>query len=289
MTKLSQDVDIKVEFKDGSEPVEPSSEYTIDMTLDESKAGYYFSASKAGEKAITVYPGKTKVPAGYKLTGTVTPNAGIILESYVLNGETIAEEREAGQMGLYYDFGVIKADMTIVFNFKDKEVAPVDEFTVTASASEGGSLDIYQAGLLEESGASFKKGASLEAYLRPDEGYEVTSLLVNDEEKLGESEKFESGAYKYAFVVNEDMVLSATFTMKTAIGSVSLDEASYNGAAQTLDIPAGAHAVVYNAAGQQVLNAAGGQTVSTAALADGAYILRVAADHAVKVVKFIKK
>lgn len=75
----------------------------------------------------------------------------------------------------------------------------------------------------------------------------------------------------------------------TGIAEAASVESVYDSGSQSLNIPAGAYAVVYNAAGQPVMHVQGGQTVSTANLAAGVYVARVIAEGGAKVIKFVQK
>ena len=323
-----------------------------------------------------------EVPAGSDLNCSVYPVAGYTLASVFVNDQEV-EPFHNTWGGDYYVFAVQKVQEDVKIQVNMKADGATNVLTATYTATEGGTVSLKNNTTVLPSGSEFVEGTTLTLYATPDEGYELTSVMVNDEEKVKSCEVLNSGARMLILSkVSESLNIHVTFTAKstqhtltytvseggtakvtlagvgqvesgtkfddnvtfivemtpapgydfdtvlcnggnmtaavthipflgcyqlmlrdikedlnieisfvstsTGIDQVSLADVAYNAATQTINVPEGARAMVYNAAGQLVMSGEGGM-LSTASLHSGAYILRVASANAVKVVKFIKK
>ena len=170
---------------------------------------------------------------------------------------------------------------TIVdFTINIHEFVPTPLYAVNFNQPEGGTLTIMDnvEFIPIESGVEIERGTELFVEALPNDGYELQEVLLNGQPMTGDT-----------FTVEGETTIEAIFVVATGIADAVLTEAVYDAATQTLVVPTGATAMVYNAAGQLVQCVAGAQTVSTANLSTGTYIVRIASEAGVKVMKFIKK
>ena len=186
----------------------------------------------------------------------------------------------------------VTADTKVVVTFLNNNPQE-DLINVELNVSDGGSLEVYADGVDGEviDGSTIPANTNITLSMSPSLGYTIAEVLVNGADRTEDCQyNFIFDNYElFLYNVKDDLIVDVTFLPETGIGQVELAEAGYNGQNGMISVPAGAQAAVCNAAGQLVMNVAGGQQVSTSALSAGAYVLRVVAGEAVKVVKFIKK
>ena len=222
---------------------------------------------------------------------TATPNSGYELKAVMINNKNYVDMFNEVNTGVYsYYLSSVKENTVISVEF-EKSAAATHKLTYQFDKSVC-DLTVSIGTNYLQNNAEFAEGSQLFVQVYPmNEQYEFASCLINGEEKVDAFE-YNSWMKVYGLTLNDvktDVDIVVTFTQKTGIGEAVLADAAYNGAAQTLNIPAGAYAAVYNAAGLQVMSIEGGQEVSTANLSTGAYIVRVVNAAGVKVIKFIKK
>ena len=211
-----------------------------------------------------------EVAAGTELTLQATPKDGYKFVHFLVNNQPY------------------ESDMIVM----DEELAISAKFTngvqINFNQPEGCVVTFADAmGNPVNSGDYVEKGGDMLLFVNLEEGYELTSIKVNEEEKI---DAMVAGSMLMLNKVMEDLNIVLTTQKKiTGIGQVEGNQhVAYQAAEQTLVLPEGATAQVYNAAGQLVLNVKGG-IVSVAALQDGCYVVRVATEAGVQTLKFIKK
>lgn len=219
-----------------------------------------------------------EVAEGTELTVEAVANEGYEVDQILVNGQPLAAGAKV----------VVSAATTIEVTFRES----VKMWTVNINATEGGTVELVDANAKRyQNGSQIVDGTQLEGiqiHLDPDS--KLVSLKVNDVEHVSEVVALPNfSILMYSEPVQGDINISAKFSVVSGIGEAALVEAAYSAEAQSLNIPAGAYAVVYNAAGQQVMHVQGDQIVSTSSLAQGAYLVRVVAEGNIKVIKFVQK
>ena len=283
---ITSDTHIVADF--GGQKPQPSDKCTVT-----------FSATPATSGSVRVVPtGGTEIQSGDQveegatLGVTISVNPGNEIASVLVNNVEMKDQCE----DIWFDgtvFGLTLPDITEDTDIKIEFSKIQTKHTLTYSydAKLGDvTVQVPGQGYLN-SGDQFVEGSNLNFAIYVNDGSVLTSVLVNDVEKKDECDYMTWGGY-YELTLNnvtEDVNVAVTLADETGIADAVLAEAAYNGATQMLNIPAGATAAVYSAAGQQVMSVEGGQTVSTANLATGAYLVRVATEAGVKVIKFIQK
>ena len=182
----------------------------------------------------------------------------------------------------------ITGNTTIVVEFKSTIVNHKLTYTYN---DEGGEVLVMIDDDIVASDSEFADGVDVFCVIAPKEGYELNSVVVNDVESKDQCEwnAWDESWTLSLFAADSDLNIAVTFSAETGIGEVALTDAVYNAEAQSLYVPAGAHATVYNAAGQPVMGVSGEATLSAAQLPAGTYVIRIASASAVKVMKIIKK
>ena len=228
------------------------------------------------------------ITLGSLLRVIITPDEGYLLESFTVNGEDKMEDirTEPGSPVMTWIAADVQYNVTIEATFY-KFIAP---HTVTFTASKGGIVrveDVAHATSIS-SGAKMDHESELFVKVIPDPHYELTSFMVNNEEKLSEVD-MTSRRPTFRMKVVDDTDISVVFSVEEGIAdAAALQEVRYDAAGQQIVLPEGAVVAVYNAAGQLVRRITGEGNLSTSAWSSGAYIVRVACGGAVKVFKIIK-
>ena len=224
---------------------------------------------------------------GSLVRAIITPDEGYLLETFEVNGKDQRHnlrDKEGSAVKTWITADV-QENLTLKVVFT-KYIAP---HTITYECTKGGVLrveDINAATSLS-SGDKMAHKSELSMQMLPDPNYEISSVLVNGEEKISEVD-MDASRPTFRMTVLEDTKISVTFTIKEGIGEVVLQGVRYDAAAQQVVVPEGAFVVVFNAAGQKIFGASLAEHLSTQNWAPGAYIVRVATTEGVKVLKIIK-
>ena len=214
------------------------------------------------------YKDGDQVPEGSILVLTATPDEGYRLVDVYYNGSPLVGDMiiVEGETALSAEFsnGVL-----ITFNQPDHCVVTV---------ADGNSNPV-------DSGDFIDKGGDLLVFFNLDANYELVSVEVNGEDKFND---LIGGSMLMLFGVKEDVDIVSAVDLVDGITNAELNGAAYDAASQSLVLPEGSVAHVYNAAGQQVMSVKGG-VVSVANLQSGCYVVRIEGEAGVHTFKFIKK
>ena len=236
-----------------------------------------------------VQPGD-EIQLGANVTVQLIPEDGCEVESFMVNGEDHKSDLVANDMNNLQNKTWKQRSVTYDLNIEVKFREKVKPHQVNFNVTDGGDLYVVdERDTFIYSGDHVAHKTTLKCTIEPKKHYELVSLQINGEEKMADVVK-DQDVYTYNFVVLEDIDMSVTFMLPEGIGDVRLlDAAQYHATTQTLYVPAGAHATVYNAAGQPVMGVTGEATLSAASWATGTYLVRIVNGSQVKVLKFIKK
>ncbi len=204
------------DYSDGDQTPAAIDNITIERST------FTINASVGGDGYGTIDPsGEFTVNDGATQVFTMTPWDGFALSSFMVNGvESLSQV-----VNNTYTIESVGVDYTIVATF-----AP--ELTITATAGNGGS--ITPAGVI-----SVGAGANLTFTATADEGYVVSSVLVDNEEQI--TDDVVRTTFNYTFEnVAEDHTIAASFV--TAPSHIITATASAGGSIS----PSGQVSVPYN-------------------------------------------
>lgn len=139
-------------------------------------------------------------------------------------------------------------------------------------------------------GDKINEGDYITITLTPNKGEKVIGLKNNEEAVDLNNEVDDYGNYmEYSFEAKGDVSIEATFSKLVGIISANADlTAYYDAASQTLNIGDNATAVIYDLAGNAVMNVNEKQK-NLAGLNSGCYIVKVEASNITKAFKVIKR
>lgn len=202
--------DTPVETPDTGEITIPKVEGST-LTID----GMTGNTVEAGTHRITITTEEGKEVADKKLTvienGTPKPDV-------TLTEETLT--RASGHT--YYVDYEFKADTTYSFEYtlKDEEVLPT-LYTVTYTQPDNGIITLKNGDADVADGAQVEENANLTLTVTANDGYEITSILVNDTEL--EAEKTYQSPYTTSLTINEATTIKVTIeeVIDYSIGQVT--------------------------------------------------------------------
>lgn len=154
-----------VKFQNPTEKVTsfimPEKDVTIIANYDS-----YYTITAIANKGGKITPGTVKVEEGKSQTYKITADKGYEIADVLVNGKSVGIVRE-------YTFKNVSNDATIEVHFKKKEEKPSKiYYTITATAYEGGKITTPGTVAVEE-------GKSYKYEITPEEGYEISDVLVN--------------------------------------------------------------------------------------------------------------
>ena len=244
--------------------------YTITAAYVEQFAVTY-SATEGGSLAVAA--GESGIESGSlldngtEITVTATAEDGYALDKLTVNGEAV--ETTDG----VYTF-TLEADTEIAAEF-------VAMYSVSFSATEGGSITVATADGEIASGDELKEGTEITVTATADEKYSLDKLTVN-----GEEVELTDGAY--TFTLEADTEITAEFAENEGgVAQLEAGFARYDSGSQSIRANGDAEISVFSIDGKEILSAKGSE-LSVAGLSKGLYIAIVSDGQTVEKIKFCK-
>ncbi|MBQ6281960.1 MAG: InlB B-repeat-containing protein, partial [Bacilli bacterium] len=193
---------------------------------DDEEDRYIISTSVNGGNGTVSPNGKTEMLPGESLYVTFRPDTGYTIKSLIVDDKELATEKESRETYVTdgYAFNNVEANHTLVVSYgKDENGNNIpddeEEFTVTASAGENGSVN--------PTTQTVKYGADAQTItITPADGYTIKSLKVDNVELTTEGESRETYVTNgYTFTeVKEDHTLEVTFYVDRNDNNIPDDE-----------------------------------------------------------------
>jgi uncharacterized membrane protein len=269
----NNDIDIQAVFA--------KEKYLFTYTFDNTKG---IAAAYDAVNAIEVLSG-SPVEHGLVVSIFIMPYANKHIKSALVNDVEKLKELTP------YNGGYILS-VTITENTEVEIVLAVEAYKLTYNNPENGTITVSLNGNSLNNESVIHYDDELAITLTPDAGYELTSLIINEEEFL---EDVEDNYIEY--LVSEDMNIVATFGLKAAINNIGGENeisayADRTGALIVKGAPAGSIVNVYNVMGQKVEQAtilSGKTVIPSKRLPEGLYIVKVNYNNKRKSFKIAKK
>lgn len=235
---------------------------------------------KAGENAIS---SGDEIEAGTELTIEVAPNESVKIASFTINDENRLNDLKNNTLKI-----TATSSIDIKVSFKSTQYT----FNLVNVTPNSGSVVAknYDTQAEIADGDKINEGDYITITLTPNKGEKVIGLKNNEEAVDLNNEVDDYGNYmEYSFEAKGDVSIEATFSKLVGITSTNTDlTAYYDAASQTLNIGDNATAVIYDLAGNAVMNVSEKQK-NLASLNSGCYIIKVEASNITKAFKVIKR
>ena len=235
---------------------------------------------KAGENAIS---SGDEIEAGTELTIEVAPNESVKIASFTINDENRLNDLKNNTLKI-----TATSSIDIKVSFKSTQYT----FNLVNVTPNSGSVVAknYDTQAEIADGDKINEGDYITITLTPNKGEKVIGLKNNEEAVDLNNEVDDYGNYmEYSFEAKGDVSIEATFSKLVGITSTNTDlTAYYDAASQTLNIGDNATAVIYDLAGNAVMNVSEKQK-NLASLNSGCYIVKVEASNITKAFKVIKR
>lgn len=235
---------------------------------------------KAGENAIS---SGDEIEAGTELTIEVAPNESVKIASFTINDENRLNDLKNNTLKI-----TATNSIDIKVSFKSTQYT----FNLVNVTPNSGSVVAknYDTQAEIADGDKINEGDYITITLTPNKGEKVIGLKNNEEAVDLNNEVDDYGNYmEYSFEAKGDVSIEATFSKLVGITSTNADlTAYYDAASQTLNIGDNATAVIYDLAGNAVMNVSEKQK-NLASLNSGCYIVKVEASNITKAFKVIKR
>ncbi|WP_289292767.1 LamG-like jellyroll fold domain-containing protein [Bacteroides sp. CG01] len=235
---------------------------------------------KAGENAIS---SGDEIEAGTELTIEVAPNENVKIASFTINDENRLSDLKNNTLKI-----TATNSIDIKVSFKSTQYT----FNMVNVTPNSGSVAAknYDTQAEISDGDKINEGDFITITLTPNKGEKVIGLKNNEEAVDLNNEVDDYGNYmEYSFEAKGDVSIEATFSKLVGITSANADlTAYYDAASQTLNIGDNATAVIYDLAGNAVMNVSEKQK-KLAGLNSGCYIVKVEASNITKAFKVIKR
>lgn len=235
---------------------------------------------KAGENAIS---SGDEIEAGTELTIEVAPNESVKIASFTINDENRLNDLKNNTLKI-----TATSSIDIKVSFKSTQYT----FNLVNVTPNSGSVVAknYDTQAEIADGDKINEGDYITITLTPNKGEKVIGLKNNEEAVDLNNEVDDYGNYmEYSFEAKGDVSIEATFSKLVGITSTNADlTAYYDAASQTLNIGDNATAVIYDLAGNAVMNVSEKQK-NLASLNSGCYIVKVEASNITKAFKVIKR
>ena len=235
---------------------------------------------KAGENAIS---SGDEIEAGTELTIEVAPNESVKIASFTINDENRLNDLKNN---------TLKITATNSINIKVSFKSTQYTFNLVNVTPNSGSVVAknYDTQAEIADGDKINEGDYITITLTPYKGEKVIGLKNNEEAVDLNNEVDDYGNYmEYSFEAKGDVSIEATFSKLVGITSTNADlTAYYDAASQTLNIGDNATAVIYDLAGNAVMNVSEKQK-NLASLNSGCYIVKVEVSNITKAFKVIKR
>lgn len=194
----------------------PNGDVTIDATFEYVPPTVYYNITSTLSSGGNVVLSKNSAAKDEDVTITAVANANYVFNgwkvTYITNTDTITEIALANSKAPTQSFQMVAANVTVTATFKyvppfnppdggggGGGVAPVITFTITASTGIGGKIT--------PESATIEAGGSQTFNIAPQEGYEISDVLVNG--------KSVGAVTSYMFSdVSEDSTIKALFAKK---------------------------------------------------------------------------
>ena len=235
---------------------------------------------KAGENAIS---NGDEIEAGTELTIEVAPNESVKIASFTINDENRLSDLKNNTLKI-----TATSSIDIKVSFKSTQYT----FNLVNVTPNSGSVVAknYDTQAEIADGDKINEGDYITITLTPNKGEKVIGLKNNEEAVDLNNEVDDYGNYmEYSFEAKGDVSIEATFSKLVGITSTNADlTAYYDAASQILNIGDNATAVIYDLAGNAVMNVSEKQK-NLAGLNSGCYIVKVEASNITKAFKVIKR
>lgn len=235
---------------------------------------------KAGENAIS---NGDEIEAGTELTIEVAPNESVKVASFTINDENRLSDLKNNTLKI-----TATSSIDIKVSFKSTQYT----FNLVNVTPNSGSVVAknYDTQAEIADGDKINEGDYITITLTPNKGEKVIGLKNNEEAVDLNNEVDDYGNYmEYSFEAKGDVSIEVTFSKLVGIISANADlTAYYDTASQTLNIGDNATAVIYDLAGNAVMNVNEKQK-NLASLNSGCYIVKVEASNITKAFKVIKR
>lgn len=235
---------------------------------------------KAGENAIS---NGDEIEAGTELTIEVAPNESVKIASFTINDENRLSDLKNNTLKI-----TATSSIDIKVSFKSTQYT----FNLVNVTPNSGSVVAknYDTQAEIADGDKINEGDYITITLTPNKGEKVIGLKNNEEAVDLNNEVDDYGNYmEYSFEAKGDVSIEVTFSKLVGIISANADlTAYYDTASQTLNIGDNATAVIYDLAGNAVMNVNEKQK-NLASLNSGCYIVKVEASNITKAFKVIKR
>ncbi|GFZ39273.1 LamG-like jellyroll fold domain-containing protein [Bacteroides nordii] len=235
---------------------------------------------KAGENAIS---NGDEIEAGTELTIEVAPNESVKIASFTINDENRLSDLKNNTLKI-----TATSSIDIKISFKSTQYT----FNLVNVTPNSGSVVAknYDTQAEIADGDKINEGDYITITLTPNKGEKVIGLKNNEEAVDLNNEVDDYGNYmEYSFEAKGDVSIEVTFSKLVGIISANADlTAYYDTASQTLNIGDNATAVIYDLAGNAVMNVNEKQK-NLASLNSGCYIVKVEASNITKAFKVIKR
>lgn len=235
---------------------------------------------KAGENAIS---NGDEIEAGTELTIEVAPNESVKIASFTINDENRLSDLKNNTLKI-----TATSSIDIKVSFKSTQYT----FNLVNVTPNSGSVVAknYDTQAEIADGDKINEGDYITITLTPNKGEKVIGLKNNEEAVDLNNEVDDYGNYmEYSFEAKGDVSIEATFSKLVGIISANADlTAYYDAASQTLNIGDNATAIIYDLAGNAVMNVNEKQK-NLAGLNSGCYIVKVEASNITKAFKIIKR
>ncbi len=235
---------------------------------------------KAGEDAIS---SGDEIEAGTELTIEVAPNESVKIASFTINDENRLSDLKNNTLKI-----TATSAIDIKVSFKSMQYT----FNLVNTTPNSGAVTAknYDTQAEIADGDKINEGDYITITLTPNKGEKVIGLKNNEEAVDLNNEVDDYDNYmEYSFEVKGDVSIEATFSKLVGITSANADlTAYYDAASQTLNIGDNATAVIYDLAGNAVMNVSEKQK-KLAGLNSGCYIVKVEASNITKAFKVIKR
>lgn len=235
---------------------------------------------KAGENVIS---NGDEIEAGTELTIEVAPNESVKVASFTINDENRLSDLKNNTLKI-----TATSSIDIKVSFKSTQYT----FNLVNVTPNSGSVVAknYDTQVEIADGDKINEGDYITITLTPNKGEKVIGLKNNEEAVDLNNEVDDYGNYmEYSFEAKGDVSIKVTFSKLVGIISANADlTAYYDTASQTLNIGDNATAVIYDLAGNAVMNVNEKQK-NLASLNSGCYIVKVEASNITKAFKVIKR
>ena len=263
--------------------------YDFEMRIVDAAYTVTYANTNPGLGTITVKAGENvisngdEIEAGTELTIEVAPNESVKVASFTINDENRLSDLKNNTLKI-----TATSSIDIKVSFKSTQYT----FNLVNVTPNSGSVVAknYDTQVEIADGDKINEGDYITITLTPNKGEKVIGLKNNEEAVDLNNEVDDYGNYmEYSFEAKGDVSIKVTFSKLVGIISANADlTAYYDTASQTLNIGDNATAVIYDLAGNAVMNVNEKQK-NLASLNSGCYIVKVEASNITKAFKVIKR